>query len=246
MDLTQLKEAAIEATTRALQQKFDVMPSEDSDEWEDEYRRQFALMKQRYGVDTKAIVRPSVSAGPALQLPELTGEREQIHWGEQVRAERMREVTDAARRAWMVKTWTRAKLWVDTRDVPVATLLQRTQAQYDDYRRKATEQQKAAAATAQQKAAAIAAHQAKLQKAGITEAGLIELIDASERVKPAALTDKLAELTGIDRTLRVFATADPKILLVKEKNLTGQHDYGIERDEGLVGDLKLFASAPAV
>ncbi len=128
MDLTQLKEAAIEATTRALQEKFDVMPSEESDEWEDEYRRQFALMKQRYAVDTKAIVRPPVSAGPALQLPELTGDREHIHWAEQVRADRMREVTDAARRAWMVKTWTRAKLWVDTRDVPVATLLQRTQA----------------------------------------------------------------------------------------------------------------------
>ena len=110
MDLNQLREAAIEATTRALQQKFDVMPSEESDEWEDEYRRQFALMKQRYAVDTKAIVRPPVATGPALQLPELTGEREQIHWGEQVRADRMREVTDAARRAWMVKTWTRAKL----------------------------------------------------------------------------------------------------------------------------------------
>jgi len=34
-------------------------------------------------------------------------------------------------------------------------------------------------------------------------------------------------------------------LLVKEKNLTGQHDYCIERDEGLVADLKLFAQAPA-
>ena len=94
MDLTQLKEAAIEATTRALQQKFDVMPSEESDEWEDEYRRQFALMKQHYAVDTKAIVRPPVSAGPALQLPELTGDREQIHWGEQVRTERDRRRGD--------------------------------------------------------------------------------------------------------------------------------------------------------
>ena len=245
MDLQALREAAIEATSRALYDQHGVVPSEDSDEWEEEYRRQFALVKQRYGVDTKAIVRPPAGAGPALQLPELTGEREQIHWGEQVRAERMREVTDAARRVWMVKTWTRAKLWVDTRDVPIATLLQRTQGQYDDYRRKLAEQQKATAAATQQKAAAIAAHQAKLQKAGITEAGLIELVDASERMKPAALTDKLAELTGVDRMLRIFATADPKTLLVKEKNLTGQHDYGIERDEGLVSDLKLFAAAPA-
>jgi hypothetical protein len=58
MDLSQLKEAAIEATTRALQQKFEVMPSEESDEWEDEYRRQFALAKQRYGVGVPT-VRPA-------------------------------------------------------------------------------------------------------------------------------------------------------------------------------------------
>ena len=244
MDLGQLKEAALEATVRALQEKFDVVPDEDSDAWEDEYRRQFALAKQRYGVTTPTVARPA--AGPALQLPQLTGTtQEQIHWGEQVRAERLREVSDAARRGWMAKTWTRAKVWVDTRDVPIATLLQRTQVQYDEYRRQQTEQQRARSAAAQQKAAAIAEHQAKLQRAGITEVGLVELIDASERVKPAALTEKLAELSGVDRQLRIFTTADPTTLLVKEKNLTGQHDYGIERDEGLVADLKLFASAPS-
>jgi len=188
MDLTQLKEAAIEATTRALQQKFDVMPSEESDEWEDEYRRQFALMKQRYAVDTKAIVRPPVSAGPALQLPELTGDREHVHWAEQVRADRMREVADPSRRAWMVKTWTRAKLWVDTRDVPIATLLQRTQGQYDDYRRKLAEQQKAAAAATQQKTAAIAAHRAQVR-------GLFaELLAGFPAARRAVLTDQLVLL----------------------------------------------------
>ena len=243
MDLSQLKEVAIEATARALREKFDVVPSEESDEWEDEYRRQFALAKQRYGVGTPTVARPA--AGPALQLPNLTGTNpEQIHWGEQVRAERLREVTNPAVRTWMAKTWTRAKVWVDTREVPIATLLQRTQPQYEAYRRQQAEQQKAQTAAAQAKAAAIAAHQAKLQKAGITEAGLVEMIDASERVSPAALTEKLAELSGVDRHLRIFATADPATLLVKEKNLTGQHDYCIERDEGLVADLKLFSEAP--
>jgi hypothetical protein len=242
MDLSQLKEAAIEATTRALQQKFEVMPSEESDEWEDEYRRQFALAKQRYGVGVPTVAR---ATGPVLQLPELRGDsHEQVHWGEQVRAERLREIANPAVRAWIAKTWTRAKVWVDTRDVPIATLLQRTQPQYEEYRRQQAEQQKAHGAAAQQKAAAIAAYHAKLQKAGITEAGLVELIDASERTKPAALADKLADLTGVDRSLRVFTTADPKVLLVKEKNLKGNFDYGIERDEGLVGDLKLFAQAP--
>jgi hypothetical protein len=243
MDLTQLKEAAIEATVRALQDRLGVVPDEDSDEWEDEYRRQFALAKQRYGVGTPTVAR---AAGPALQLPELRGDtQELVHWGEQVRIERLREVTDAARRGWMAKTWTRAKVWVDTREVPVATLLQRTQGQYDEWRRQQVAQKSAQTASAQQKAAAIAAHQAKLQKAGITEAGLVELIDASERVKPAALGEKLAELHGVDRHLRIFATGDPSALLVKEKNLKGSFDYGIERDEGLVADLKLFGATPA-
>jgi hypothetical protein len=242
MDLTQLKDAAIEATARALEAKFGIVPDEDSDEWEDEYRRQFALAKQRYGVTIPTVAR---ATGPTLQLPELRGEtQEAIHWGEQIRAVRLREVTDAARRVWMAKTWQRAKVWTDTRDVPIATLLQRTQGQFEQYRKQQAEQQKAQTAGAQQKAAAIAAHQAKLQKAGITEAGLLELIDASDHVKTAALGEKLAELTGVDRHLRVFATADPGALLVKEKNLTGQHDYCIERDEGLVADLKLFAEAP--
>jgi hypothetical protein len=242
MDLTQLKEAAIEATARALQDKLGIIPDEDSDEWEDEYRRQFALAKQRYGVTTPTVSR---ATGPALQLPELRGEtQELIHWGEQVRVERLRQVTDAARRAWMAKTWTRAKLWVDTREVPIATLLQRTQGQYDDYRQQQVAQKSTQTEVARQKAAAVAAYQAKLQKAGISEAGLLELVDASDRVKPSALTDKLAELRGTDRHLRIFATSDPKVLLVKEKNLKGQHDYAIERDEGLVADLKLFAAAP--
>jgi len=242
MDIGQLKEAAIEATVRALQDKLGIVPEEDSDEWEAEYRRQFALAKERYGVVTPTVARAS---GPALQLPELRGDtQELVHWGEQVRAERLREVADTPRRAWMAKTWTRAKVWVDTRDVPIATLLQRTQAQYDDWRRQQVAEKSAQSAAAQQKAAAITAHQAKLQQAGITEAGLLELVDASERVKPAALGEKLAELSGVDRHLRIFATADPNTLLVKEKNLKGSADYGIERDEGLVADLKLFAAAP--
>jgi hypothetical protein len=242
MDLTQLKEAAIEATARALQEKFGVVPDEDSDEWESEYRLQFALAKQRYGVATPTVAR---AAGPALQLPELRGDsHELVHWGEQVRAERLREVTDAARRAWMAKTWTRAKLWVDTREVPIVTLLQRTQGQYDDYRRQQVADKQAQSAAMRQKAAAVTAYQEKLRKAGVTEEGLVEMIDAAERVKPAALGEKLVELHVPDRHLRVFATADPAALLVKEKDLKGQHDYCIERDEGLVADLQLFASAP--
>src|SRR5690348_2019364 len=41
MDLTALHEAAIEATARALYDRNGVSASEDSEEWENEYRKQF-------------------------------------------------------------------------------------------------------------------------------------------------------------------------------------------------------------
>ena len=71
MDLTQLKEAAIEATAQALQDRLGLIPDEDSDEWEEEYRRQFAALRQRYGNGVAAPVRPAAApAAPQRQLPE--------------------------------------------------------------------------------------------------------------------------------------------------------------------------------
>ena len=54
---------------------------------------------------------------------------------------------------------------------------------------------------------------------------------------------KLAELDFSGRNLRVFETADPAVLMVLERAPTERSEYGIERDGGLVGDLKLFARA---
>jgi hypothetical protein len=246
MDLDALKEAAIEATTRALREKHDVPPGEDSDEWEEEYRRQFAALKQRHGGEVKtAPSRPAMPAAAERQWPALTGTPEQLRWAAAIRADRLREVPSEAMRVWLAGAWTRAKLWVDTRDVPTAVLLQRLQPRYADYRKRATEQAQARAAEAQAKAAAIAAHEQRLRAAGITPEGLVELIDASERADPAPLGTKLAEISSDGRTLRVFETSDPNVLLVKEKNGAAHSDYGIESDDGLIADLKLFAQAPA-
>lgn len=244
MDLNALKDAAIEATTRALLEKYDVVPSEDSDEWEDEYRRQFALLKQRYGGAAAVVTRSAAGTAAERQYPALSGTPEQQRWAAQVRVERMGEIPSEPVRRFLVQTWTRAKVWIDTRDVPIAVLLQRLRPQYEDYRRKAAEEQKTRAAAVQQKEAAVAAHQERLRLAGINEAGLIELIDASERAYDAPLGEKLAEIGVDDRHLRVFASTDPNILLIKEKNDRGHSDYAIERDEGLVADLKLFSAAP--
>jgi hypothetical protein len=66
------------------------------------------------------------------------------------------------------------------------------------------------------------------------------------------LKAKLAELDGDGRNLRVFAIADPAMLRALEKGEagekgeTGRIEYGIERDEGLVGDLGLLMRAMAL
>lgn len=246
MDLHALREAAIEATSRALYDKHGVVPSEDSDEWEDEYRRQFALLKERYGAEVVAPPRPAnAPATLQRQLAELRGTLEEQRWGGSIRDERLREIPNEAVRGFLVQNWPRAKQWIDTRDVPIRTLLQHLAPQYEDWRKKRIEAVAARKAEAQQKAAAASAYQQRLKAAGITPEGLVELVDASERFDLAPLTVKLADISVEGRHLRVFETSDPNLLLVKEKKGPLQlPDYAIERDEGLVGDLKLYADAP--
>ena len=243
MDLSMLREAALEATARALYDRFGEAPSEDSEEWEAEYRRQFAALKQRQGVGP---VTASATAPPVVEgrYPELTGTPEQKRWGSTIRSERFAEIASEPVRAFLARTWTRANVWIDTRDVPTPVVLQRLKPQYDEYRRKQAETAKAQAAAAQQKAAAAAAHREKLKAAGITPDGLVELIDASERFGPAPIAAKLAEVEVEYRHLRVYETTDPNLLLVKEKKGPLHEEYAIERDEGLVADLRLFAQAP--
>lgn len=246
MDLSALREAAIEATARALHDKHGAVPSEDSDEWEEEYRRQFAALKQRFAAASPPPSANAAPSGPARQWPELSGTPEQKRWAMTIRDDRMREIASEPFRLFLARSWSRAKVWVDTRDVPSAVLMQRLKPQFDEYRQKAADAAKARAAAAQQKAAEAAAYRQRLTEAGITPEGLVELIDASERFDdPAAITAKLAEVAVEGRHLRIFETSDPNLLLVKEKKGPLQlPDYAIERDEGLVGDLKLFAQAP--
>lgn len=247
MDLSTLRAAAIEATSRALHDRHGFVPSDESDEWEEEYRRQFALLKQRFATETAAPPVPRPPSAPAAaerQWPELSGTPEQKRWAATIREDRLREIPGEPFRAWLARTWTRAKVWVDTRDVPAAVLVQRLKPQFDEYRRQAADAAKERTAEAQKKAAEAAAYQQRLKEAGITPEGLVELVDASDRFELAPLTLKLAEIAVEGRHLRIFETADPNLLLVKEKKGPLHEDYAIERDEGLVGDLKLYAQAP--
>src|SRR5260370_39443208 len=73
MDVNALREAAIEAANRALYEKHGFVPSEDSDEWEDEHRRQVAALKQRYGGELQTLQRPGARGSkPPLPQPSRT------------------------------------------------------------------------------------------------------------------------------------------------------------------------------
>lgn len=243
MDLTALREAAIEATARALYDRNGVSASEDSEEWEDEYRKQFARLKALGG--PAATVAPTPPAAAASdKWPELTGTPEEKRWGATIRAERFLEIKSAGVRQFLAEIYPRAKTWIDTRDVPTATLLQRLKPQFEEYQKKAQERAQARAAAKAAQSAAEQAYRKRLADAGVTKEGLVELIDASERTAPAPIAAKLAEIAVDGRALRIFETSDGTRLLIKEKTDRGQEDYGIERDEGLVADLKLFAGAP--
>jgi len=247
MDLNTLREAAIEATARALDDRLGYVPSDDSDEWEEEYRKQFAALRQRHGGDLRPVApRPAAApSGLERHWPELSGTPEQKRWAATIRDERMRQIPIEPFRAFLARTWTRAKQWVDTRDVPTAVLLQRLRPQFEEYRRQEAEAAKARAAEAAKKAAELAAYHQRLKDAGITPEGLVELVDASERFDPAPIATKLADIIVEGRHLRIYETSDPNLLLVKEKRgPRSLDDYAIERDEGLVADLKLFAQVP--
>ncbi len=255
MDLKLVREEAIEGTTRFFWDKQGFVPDQDSEEWEAEYRRQFGLAKAR---NANAGPRPAGAGAPTAPPAEPTGWAElsgpptQIRWAEALRAERISEVRDPGIRDWLSTTWTRAKGWIDTRELPTPVFLQRIAPHYAEYRKGADEQARVLASQRQAKEAAADQIRREVEDAGVTVEGLVELIDICDRLPPAPLGAKLAELTCDGRNLRVFETADPAMLMVLEKGApggkgeTGRSEYGIERDPGLVADLALLMRAMAL
>ena len=247
MDLRAVREEAIEATTRSFWDKSGFVPDEDSEEWEEEYRRQFEQAKKRHAAGASPPVKPVVAAvAPPEEEPGwavLTGAPTQIRWAAGLRADRLKEIRDPGIRQWLATTWTKSKSWIDTSSVPADIFLKRIEPHYAEYRRQADERARLQAAERQAVAAAADDLRRQVEEAGITVEGLIELIDIAERLPVLAIKAKLAELAADGRNLRVFETDDPAVLMVLEKTGTSRSDYGIERDEGLVADLRLYARA---
>jgi hypothetical protein len=249
MNLKVLRERAIEETRRFFSDTQGFVPDEDSDEWEDEYRRRFDLEKARDGLkDAAELQAQATPAGAEVrrsQWPELSGAPAQKRWAMTLRIDRLKDLEDPELREWLAASWTTAKNWIDTRDLPAAVFLRQVEAQYLEHRRQSEEAAAAAEAERQAKAAAAAAIQHQIEEAGITAQGLIDLVDVSPRTAAAPIRDKLAEIEAGDRALRVFDTTDPAVLVVLEKGEAGRTEYAIERDAGLVADLKLFSRSPA-
>jgi hypothetical protein len=248
MDLTTLKAKILEETTQFFLEKLGYVPKQDSDEWEDEYRRRFALARaQAEAALLHVNVAPEVLAPTAqrtiqkAEFLELRGTAAAVRWAATLRAERLKEVQNKEIRIWLAQSWTAAKSWIDTRELPAAAFLRRVEPRFAEHQMQLEEQAVVLEAQRQAQADADAALADQIQAAGITARGLIELVDVCPRTKAMPARAKLAELKADDRRMRVFDTTDPSALLVLDSGATGRIEYGIERDNGLVGDLKLFA-----
>jgi hypothetical protein len=250
MDLKLVREEAIEGTTRFFWDTRGFVPDEDSEEWEAQYRRQFELAKQRHASGGRAAAAP-VAAPVAAPAPEpanwagLTGAPTQIRWAASLRAARISEIVDPGVREWLATTWTRAKSWIDTGELPTPVFLQRIAPHYQEYRTKADEEARIQARQRQAQETAADDIRRQVENAGITVDGLIELIDICDRLPAVPLKTKLAELDHDGRNLRVFETDDAGLLMVLEKNQAERSEYAVERDTGLVADLTKFMRALA-
>ena len=246
MDLKAVREEAIEATTRSFWDKSGFVPDEDSEEWEEEYRRQFEQARKRHAAGGANQVKPAAAAAPPEEEPGwavLSGAPTQIRWAAGLRADRLKEIRDPGIRQWLATTWTKSKSWIDTSSLPTDIFMKRIEPHYAEHRRQADERARLLAAEREAETAAAAELRRKVEEAGITVEGLIELVDIAERLPTLPIKAKLAELTYEGRNLRVFETDDPAVLMVLEKAGPSRSDYAIERDEGLVADLRLYARA---
>ena len=246
MDLKLAREEAIEATNRFFWDRSGLVPDQDSDEWEDEYRRQFELAKKRHAADRSAPPPPVATASPPEEEPgwaALSGPPTQVRWAAALRADRLKEIRDPGIRQWLATTWTKSKSWVDTSSLETAIFLKRIEPHYAQYRKQADERARLLAAERQAKAAAADEIRRQVEEAAITVEGLIELIDIADRLPVLPIKTKLVELATAERNLRVFETDDPAVLMVLEKAGSDRGEYAIERDDGLVADLRLYARA---
>ena len=242
MDLRKLRDMALEVTTRFFLERDGVLPDESGDEWEAEYRRQYESLKRAASASPPAA--PAAQGSAELSQPELTGPPAEKRWAADLRAARLARIADKEIGEWLAGAWTSAAVWIETRDLADPAFLRRIEAEHAASRRRTEAIAAETAAAEKSRTAATDALRARLEAAGITAAGLMDLVDVSPRIEaPTTLRRKIAEVEVGERNLRIFETGSEDVLAVLEKSNAGRSQYAIGRDDGLVADLTLFAEA---
>jgi hypothetical protein len=103
MDLKELRDRALEATTRFFVDRDGILPDQEGEEWEVEYRRQYNLIKRHAPEPHRAP--PERRAAPGhSEWPELAGSPAQKRWAAEVRDARLAAMENKDMRDWLAAT----------------------------------------------------------------------------------------------------------------------------------------------
>jgi len=146
-------------------------------------------------------------------------------------------------RAFWAQTWRRAKQLGSTPgDVPTATLAAALKPQYDEWRKKRTKPAEAKKARRRKKRPK-RPPPAQIAEAGHPE-GLVELVDRSDRFDRRRSPPKLADIEVVGTATCASSRPATPTSCWSRRGPARQHtNNAIERDEGLVADLKLRPGA---
>ena len=84
MDLKELRDRALEATTRFFVDRDGILPDQEGEEWEAEYRRQYDLVKRHAPEPYRAREQRRATPGHA-EWPELAGSPAEKRWAAELR-----------------------------------------------------------------------------------------------------------------------------------------------------------------
>lgn len=179
MDLKKLRERALAATARFFVDRDGILPDQDGEEWEAEFRRQYNLAKSQAPEPHGAPPEKLAESGH-FEWPELYGAPAQKRWAAALRAARLATMEDKKIRDWLAATWLAAADWVDTRDMSAPDFLRRVATQYSAHRRDTEARAEERAAAVRAKEAAANVLRGRVQSAGITA----ESSDRARRCQP--------------------------------------------------------------
>src|SRR5690348_16980959 len=103
MDLKELRERALEATTRFFVDRDGILPDQEGEEWEAEYRRQYDLIKRHAPEPNRAPPERRAAPGHA-EWPDLAGSPAEKRWAAELRGARLATIESKDMRAWLAAT----------------------------------------------------------------------------------------------------------------------------------------------